>query len=472
MGHIFISYSHKDSVYAHELAKTLYDDGFEVWIDERLDYGSQWPQEIQKQLDSCSAFIVIMSPRSFGSEWVQSELQRAKRKNKPIFPLLLEGDEPWLSVESTQFFDVQGGVQPDAKFYSALKRVITPNPTARTLHTIKVPEGPIYKESPKPGARPVVAVIGFIGLFFVVCVTLGVFLFWKSDANPLTRISKPEPGPTLVHEPPILVQEPTSKPAPSEPTPTHQIENIGDIDMVLVPAGEFIMGRDASDEFVACQEYNTECRLDWFKDEEPPHTVYIDDFYIDIYEVTNAQYKACVDAGICDPPQMTGSNSRSSYYDNPDFDDYPVINVDWYQAQAFCEWRGGRLPTEAEWEKAARGTDGRTYPWGEDLDPSYANYNYSTGDTTAVGSYEKGKSPYGLYDMAGNVWEWVISLQRSYPYIPHDGRESLNEEGIRLMRGGSWGYVGVSVSTAYRYGNDSSESNLDLGFRCARDGAP
>src|SRR5215212_11978363 len=123
MGHIFISYSHKDTKYAHELAASLQNMGFETWIDERLDYGSQWPQELQKQLDSCSAFILIMSRHSYASEWVQSELQRAKRKLKPVFPLLLEGDEPWLSVESTQYYDVRGKLLPDDRFHSDLKQV-------------------------------------------------------------------------------------------------------------------------------------------------------------------------------------------------------------------------------------------------------------------------------------------------------------------------------------------------------------
>ena len=103
MGHVFISYSHRDTGYAHGLADSLQRNGFDVWIDERLDYGSQWPHELQTRLDSCDAFILIMTPRSYASEWVQNELQRAKRKLKPIFPLLLEGDEPWLSVESTQY---------------------------------------------------------------------------------------------------------------------------------------------------------------------------------------------------------------------------------------------------------------------------------------------------------------------------------------------------------------------------------
>lgn len=124
MSHIFISYSHYDSDYAHRLADTLQASGFDIWIDARIDYGSQWPLMIQEQLDSCQAFLLIMTPRSFASGWVQSELQRASRKQKTIFPLLLEGEEPWLSVESTQYYDVRGGALPDAKFYSALEKVV------------------------------------------------------------------------------------------------------------------------------------------------------------------------------------------------------------------------------------------------------------------------------------------------------------------------------------------------------------
>jgi len=124
MKHIFISYSHKDTEYSHKLADLLREEGFEVWIDARLDYGSTWPQEIQKQLDSCSAFIIVMTPRAYASDWVQNELNRAKRLGKPIFPLLLEGDGPWLSVESTQFVDVTGGKMPDEKLFFALERVV------------------------------------------------------------------------------------------------------------------------------------------------------------------------------------------------------------------------------------------------------------------------------------------------------------------------------------------------------------
>jgi hypothetical protein len=124
MAHIFISYSHKDSSYAHKLAESLELKNFIVWIDDRIDYGSTWPHVIQEHLDSCTAFIVIMSPNSYQSDWVQNELNRAKRKNKPIFPLLLDGNEPWLSVEATQFVDVRGSVLPPIDFYERLNQVI------------------------------------------------------------------------------------------------------------------------------------------------------------------------------------------------------------------------------------------------------------------------------------------------------------------------------------------------------------
>jgi len=144
--------------------------------------------------------------------------------------------------------------------------------------------------------------------------------------------------------------------------------------MRLVPAGEFTMG--------SIKEV-----------EQPVHTVYLDTFYMDAYEVTNAHYKACVDAGGCTPPQKLGSSTHSIYYGNSNFDYYPVIYVNWNQAKAYCEWRGANLPTEAQLEKAARGIDERTRPWGEGIDCNKANYFGCVGDTTKVGSYEGGKSP-------------------------------------------------------------------------------
>jgi hypothetical protein len=174
MSHIFISYSHKDTKYAHGLSDNLKSIGFDVWIDERLDYGSQWPHEIQKQLDSCDAFILIMTPRSFVSDWVQSELQRAKRKLKPIFPLLLEGDEPWLSVESTQYFDVRGEKFPDTRFYSAIKRVVSTDQAASTLEfpkrAIKLKSADSSTQTTR--TRITFAMLGILAVVFVACAGL------------------------------------------------------------------------------------------------------------------------------------------------------------------------------------------------------------------------------------------------------------------------------------------------------------
>jgi serine/threonine-protein kinase len=226
--------------------------------------------------------------------------------------------------------------------------------------------------------------------------------------------------------------------------------------MVLVPAGAFEMGSNNGD-----------------SDEMPVHTVTLDDYYIDQYEVTNALYKACVDAGVCDPPVNTSSFTRDSYFGNSQYDDYPVIRVSWYDAKAYCEWRGVRLPTEAEWEKAARGTDGRTYPWGEGIDCTKANYGGCVDDTTAVGSYPDGASPYGLFDMAGNVWEWVAdwydgNYYDAYPadsWPPNPAGPSSGE--YRVLRGGSWLNYGDLLRVANRSGYDPSSRFNFIGFRCA-----
>ena len=234
------------------------------------------------------------------------------------------------------------------------------------------------------------------------------------------------------------------------------------------------MGRSAQDEFTICQAVSQDCQLSAFMDEEPVHPVVLDAFSIDKNEVTNALYKACEDQGACTAPQASNSNTQSNYYGNSTFDDYPVIYVTWDQAKAYCEWRGARLPTEAEWEKAARGTDERTYPWGEKIDEFFANFNFIVGDTTAVGSYEKGKSPNGVYDMAGNVWEWVADWYSDtyYGRSPKENPPGPASGEMRVLRGGSWGLWGVSVSTSYRYARDPAEGSPDLGFRCAMDANP
>ena len=228
-------------------------------------------------------------------------------------------------------------------------------------------------------------------------------------------------------------------------------------DMVLIPAGEFEMGCDSG-----CAN----------GDEMPLHTVYLDAYYIDIYVVSNAKYAECVDAGACDEPNGNNSYSRGDYFGNPTYDNYPVILVSWYQADAFCAWRGMRLPTEAEWEKAARGTTYRIYPWGDD-EPTceFANGNNNVcgiGDTDAVGSYPAGASPYGVLDMAGNVWEWVYDWYSDtyYQASPYSNPTGPDNGTYRVMRGGSWGSIN-GLMTAYRNGgNLPTKTSVTNGFRC------
>jgi len=253
-----------------------------------------------------------------------------------------------------------------------------------------------------------------------------------------------------------MTQTPTITPTPTLGIGSTIIREKDGMEMVYVPVGEFTMGSNYG-----------------WEDKKPVHKVYLDAYWIDRYEVTNAQYEHCVDDGICRQPWSIKSYSRNSYYGNHEYSDYPVIHVNWSQADAYCRWAGVRLPTEAEWEKAARGTDGRTYPWGETQPTcNLANFGGTSGcmgDTTAVGSYPAGVSPYSAMDMAGNVQEWTADwYDKAYYSRSTDENPPGPTSGTaRVLRGGSWFSEIDFVPSTYRGTRNPSIFFEYLGFRCA-----
>jgi len=216
-----------------------------------------------------------------------------------------------------------------------------------------------------------------------------------------------------------------------------------------------------------------------YDNEKPIHAVTLDAFYMDIYEVTNARYTECVTAGVCSAPPESVSDARISYYGNAQFADYPVIYVSWDDANAYCTWRGARLPTEAEWEYAAHdGLDGKLYPWGNEsplcqkgaVNGAKFDDDASCNDTDTepIGSFAP--NGYGLYDMAGNVWEWVADWydESYYQNSPAENPTGPESGEARALRGGSWNYLVDNLRLSYRVGFAPSIGYSDFSFRCSR----
>jgi formylglycine-generating enzyme required for sulfatase activity len=254
--------------------------------------------------------------------------------------------------------------------------------------------------------------------------------------------------------------------APTEavpPTPAAGAIETSPVDgmaQVFVPAGEFGMGNDSGP-----------------ADQRPMHIVFLDGYWIDRTEVTNAMYGACVDDAGCTPPQSLGSITRASYFGNPAFANFPVLFVTWPQAQAYCEWAGRRLPTEAEWEKAARGNDLRLYPWGNQApDATRLNFQGSgVKDTVAVGQFPAGASPFGALDMAGNASEWVADFYDPayYAASPAENPPGPAQTGCpggdcRVLRGGNWNSRDEEATATFRLFYGPNDTRDAFTIRCAR----
>ncbi len=257
------------------------------------------------------------------------------------------------------------------------------------------------------------------------------------------RLAAPDATATIVPTEggPSPTPVPTSTPRPAA-TPTSAPSNKPNT--VYIPGGPFILGSNAGNE-----------------DETPQQELTVSSYNIDIYPVTNAEYKEFVDGTGHNPPRTW---KEGAYPEGTA--DHPVIWVNWQDAQAYCEWAGKRLPTEFEWERAARGTDGRTYPWGDAFDAAKCNSQESGLKTTSpVGSYADGASPDGLFDMAGNVWEWTADWYQGY----RGTRYELSRYGtqFKVLRGGSWFDAQDAVRSTVRKSFDPNQGFSTIGFRCA-----
>ena len=341
------------------------------------------------------------------------------------------------------------------------------------IHVKDTGKDPIYMEKSK--ARPVLArtspvrkrkpwiAVGVIGLVAITaCMIPSSMSGTPSQSEgqaPVTVTASETARPTRT-----VTMEPSSTPTWTgteiiEATLTTLPGFIADekaVPMAYVPAGVFLMGNDRGS-----------------ADEQPSHAVNVDAFYMDRYEVTNGLYKACVDARVCQSVRKN-SATRDHYYDDRIYTRFPVLFVDWNMAQTYCEWRGARLPSEAEWEIAARGASNGTYPWGEDLDCNLANYGNCLGDTSGTTIYDLGESRFGINNMAGNVWEWVSDWysETYYRSSPQDNPQGPDTGTEKVVRGGSWKDNFAELRSTNREAERPFYSSNAIGFRCAKDANP
>lgn len=410
-------------------------------------------------------------PSALGRESSLAELTPAREVNPDV--------EPYLSLVAGRAMSLR----PDTRYDTVpdLTRALQrPVGRAAAASPQRTPDRTVATPPPRPPIAPrremaprTKWAVG-IGLVATLALT-AVFILLN-----LTPDAEEEAAATATLESAVvaaltaLAPTPTPLPVPTippTPTPEPLLTETG-ARMLYVPGTIFRMGTDEGE-----------------PDEAPAHLVRMEAFFIDEVEATNGQYQLCVDAGVCAPPARRGATYHESYFDDPAFADYPVIFVNWYDAQTFCEWRGARLPTEAEWEMAASYDPAQAiklrYPWGDAFDGESVNFcdvncplekrdgsmNDGHRDTAPVGSYRNGRSPNGAYEMAGNVMEWVSDW-----YDPRYYFESTdtNPQGpvagqFKAIRGGSWLSAAEELQTTVRSSFDPTVARANLGFRCASD---
>ena len=483
---IFLSYSRKDKSFAEKLANDLKKAGYVVWWDiSAIEGGDRWAQEIESGITQSEVLALIVSPNAIASEWVEKEFIFASKRGMKIVPLLYEHCELPIWLLNLQYIDLIG-INYKLNFQQVIEAFEKYGRRASDAKALPPTIGKrISQLSPYWLLLTIIALlitmVGFLLNPFPITpiapttTNTAILLPTETSTSTSTKTATNTPIPptetgTATPTPNAAKETPTPSPTathtPTLPaTPTEEglasvIVDESGAEMLLVGASPFLMGRDSGN-----------------SDERPAHLVNLGDYYIDKYEVSNADYKACVDDFACSLPKPT------TFYANTLYRNHPAVFVSWEKANEFCEWRKARLPTEAEWEKAARGDDSLFYPWGNlfdgsalnfcDADCEYAWKNNGTIDrysmTAPIGTYPDGESPYGALDMAGNAAEWVADWYNEdyYENTPADNPQGPEDGTYRVLRGGSWYNRNSEVRTYQRSFLRPSVAYNYTGFRCA-----
>lgn len=476
---VFLSHAHQDNAFAHRLAGDLRERGYSVWIaPESIRPGERWVDAINRGLKESGIFLLVSTPSAVDSQWVQDETSyaielAAKEKIRFIRLNVTDAEVPpmWSVRQYISFGNYASGLAnleraletPGAAPASSLAGDDQARTTADSLRAPVSSQGdvPAATASPASTAAKSTGVprwLAPVGIVAAVVLILGGVLAYNrwiagGNSEPSTAAAASSAGDALAT---LAAQQSTPAATPDGiQTRTVTLADGVVSEQVYVPAGSFAMGReDVSEEML------------------PVHAVSLDAFWLDRTEVTNAQYAACVADGSCVPPSDQSSDLQEAYYGNAEFADFPVVFVSWPAAAAFCQWAGGRLPTEAEWEYAARGPSGNLYPWGNaSLDTGLLNYNSYIGDPMRVGSYPVGASWVGAHDLAGNVFEWVADYYASDYYYRSPGENPTGPQSgsTRAARGGSFASEGYLLDSARRFEEDPDYTSVEVGFRCAYD---
>jgi len=542
---VFLCHTSQDKPAVRELSRQLVNEGWiETWLDEKsLLPGQDWRIKIEEAVEDSDIVVICLSAHSVTKEgYVQKELRYAREiaLEKPddtifIIPLRLDECEvprglrfyQWvdyfgenkdvsykalvaslnlryeqrLKVEEKERIDreaierkhaeklVQEKKEKEQQENEAREKILAIEKEKREKEAHEKLEREVvekaqlkFKEKRENLLNPRayrIAGIAFIGFLFFAFGVNSLIQNLPVESTPTIQL------PTFTPKLPTATKPPTNTPPPTStftPAPGIGSTMIGKdgMNLVFVPSGEFVMGSNTNDE-------------------RPIHQVDLDAYWIDQTEVTNSMYQKCVEADRCTPPSKISSHTNGSYYGNTKFGDYPVIYVSWHDADNYCAFVQRRLPTEAEWEKAARGINGNVYPWGDVFDGEklnscdsncefvWANRSFNDGyaDVSPVGNYPAGKSVFGALDMAGNVWEWVNDWydENYYQDSPLSNPQGPNSGRYKVLRGGSWYDFNIFVSTTFRgrtsyilanyvdysYRDGYSPSAMDkyIGFRCA-----